>query len=287
MSFDSLINAKQLFRNLNNPDWVIIDCHFELDAPDAGWEAYQKYHIPGAIYAHLDHDLAGPIIPGKTGRHPLPEIEAFSKTLSHWGIDESVQVVVYDNRGGGFAARLWWMLKWLGHNQVALLDGGLANWKESGYPLEAPITEQTPRNFQPAPQPQMVANLPEIQENLYQQYMLVDSRAPERYLGEAEPIDPVAGHIPGAINADYMDNLDQNQFFLDKEILTEKFSRLVGDKPAEKVVFYCGSGVTSAHNVLAMYHAGLGLAKLYPGSWSEWIADPNRPIEKGTSTTIV
>ncbi len=279
MLYDSLIDAEDLFDYIDDPDWVIIDCHFELDNPDSGLIAYQEGHIPGAVYAHLDHQLAGPVIPGKTGRHPLPDIEIFSETLSNWGIDDTVQVIVYDNRGGGIAARLWWMLKWLGHHPVALLDGGLASWTGKNLPLETSVPRPIPRFFEPSPRPDLVATLEDIENDVDHRFILVDSRAPERYRAEIEPIDPIAGHIPAAVNAFYMDNLDQYQKFLHKNVLIKRFSAILKGRKSLDAVFYCGSGVTSTHNILAMYHAGLGIGKLYPGSWSEWITDPKRPIE--------
>ena len=279
MAFDSLIGAGQLFDHLKDPNWVIIDCDFELDAPNAGWEAYLEGHIPGALYAHLENHLSGKVIPGKTSRHPLPEIDLFTQALSNWGIDENVQVVVYDNRGGGIAARLWWMLKWLGHSSAALLDGGLASWKTFGFPLEKSIPNPHPKIFKPSLQPESSVSLQDIINGPRSKLLLIDSRAPERYHGETETIDPIAGHIPGAINAFYMDNLDEDQKFLSKAMLAERFTTLLeGNSPTE-TVFYRGSGVTAAHNILAMYYAGLGLGKLFPGSWSEWITDPKRPIE--------
>lgn len=280
MPFTSLIKSQELNSYFTDPNWRIIDSHFELDSPDTGWKAYQKSHIPGAIYAHLENDLSSEVIPGKTGRHPLPKVENLTRLFSSWGIDEKVQVVVYDNSGGGIAARLWWLLKWLGHNNVALLDGGLDSWSRSGYPLDNKIPQITPREFHPQPNLKMVVSSRDLENISKSKLTLVDSRGPERYRGEFEPIDKVAGHIPGAINAFYMENLDSHQIFNSQENLKARFTSLLGQKTAKDVVFYCGSGVTATHNILAMYHAGLGLAKLYPGSWSEWIADPNRPIEK-------
>jgi len=280
MAFTPLITANELHQNLSDPNWRIIDCHFELNSSDAGQNAYKKEHIPGAIYAHLDHDLAGEVIPGKTGRHPLPKIDNLVELFSSWGIDEKVQVVVYDNRGGGIAARLWWLLKWLGHTKVALLDGGLDGWRKSGYPLISDIPQLKARVFHPNPNSEMIITVQEISTFSDSKLLLIDSRAPERYRGEVEPIDYVPGHIPGAINAYYMENLTKDQKFLSKEILASKFLSLIGRKSSQNVAFYCGSGVTATQNILAMYYAGLGMAKLYPGSWSEWITNPNRPIEK-------
>jgi len=284
MNLHTLISANQLYEQITNPDWVIVDCHFDLDHPDAGRQAYNQAHIPGAVYAHLNQDLSGEVIPGKTGRHPLPEIGTFAQKLSEWGIDETVQVVVYDKGSGSIAARLWWMLRWLGHHSVALLDGGSNSWVEAGYPLEGTIPTPRPRVFKPAPQPKMVFGLDKILHAPQNQFLLVDSRSPERYLGESEPIDQIAGHIPGAINASFLQNLDPSQKFLSKQLLAERFSALIGSADPEQVIFYCGSGVTAAHNILAMAHAGLGFGKLFPGSWSEWILDPNRPVERSSKT---
>lgn len=279
MTFDSLIEPNILYLNLNTSNLVIIDCHFELDDPDAGSRAYQQAHIPGAIYAHLDNDLSGPIVPGKTGRHPLPEVDLLVQTFSSWGITDQTQAVVYDSSGGEIAARLWWMLKWLGHAPVALLNGGLSAWREAGYPMEETIRKPKPRTFHPKINTEMIASLESLENDHDSSLLLVDSRAPERYHGEIEPIDAVGGHIPGALNLYCMENLDRAQTFLPKEKLLERFSELLRESPPEEIVFYCGSGVTATHNILAMYHAGLGMGKLYPGSWSEWITDPNRPIE--------
>jgi len=279
MALDSLIDIKTLRQNLQQPNWRIIDCHFELDNPDAGRLAYQQAHIPGAIYAHLDNDLSGKIVPGKTGRHPLPEVERLVQTFSNWGIDHETQVIVYDDLGGTIAARLWWMLKWMGHAPVALLNGGLSAWIKAGYPLENVIHKPEPRTFHPVIQPSLMINAEAIETGQQPQHVLIDSRAPERYRGDIEPLDPVAGHIPGAINLHCQENLDENQVFLPKERLMERFADLVRDRTANEIIFYCGSGVTAAHNILAMYHAGLGLGKLYPGSWSDWVTDPTRPVE--------
>lgn len=280
MVYDSLISASDVYKNLDNKDWVIIDCHFDLAEPEAGWEEHQKEHIPGALYAHLNRDLSGKIIPGKTGRHPLPKIKDFSETVSDWGIDGKVQVVAYDNGGGKIAARLWWLLKWLGHESVAVLDGGLKAWKAEGFPLERKVNSNLRRNFQPALRPDMTKDLSQDANNLPSDFLIIDSRAPERFKGEEEPIDPVAGRIPGSINIFFQDNLTSNDKFRPAEELVERFSKRI-NRTSENVVFYCGSGVTAAHNILALYASGKGLAKLYPGSWSEWITEPNRPIERG------
>jgi thiosulfate/3-mercaptopyruvate sulfurtransferase len=279
MKLTTLVSIDTLAENYTNPNWVIVDCHFLLDDLEAGRKAYQRSHIPGAIYAHLDEHLTGPIIPGKTSRHPLPDINAFTITLSNWGIDEDTQVVAYDNRGGAIAVRLWWMLKWLGHDAVAVLDGSFSHWKKAGLPTTDEIPTPQPKTFVPKPRPELIANLEEIETiKQHPKKLLVDSRAAERYRGEIEPIDPVAGHIPGAVNRFYMDNLDENGKMKAIPELKEIFSTLIGDRSPENVIFYCGSGVTSAHNILAMAYVGLGMSKIYPGSWSEWINDPNHMI---------
>jgi thiosulfate/3-mercaptopyruvate sulfurtransferase len=279
MKLTTLVSIDTLAENLTNPNWVIIDCHFLLDDLEAGRKAFLQGHIPGAIYAHLDEDLTGPIIPGKTSRHPLPDLDMLAKTFSGWGIDGNKQVIAYDDRGGAIAVRLWWMLKWLGHDAAAVLNGSFTHWKEAGFPITKEISTPQKRKFVPRPQPELIATLEEIETiEKHPEKLLVDSRGAERYRGEVEPIDPVAGHIPGAVNHFYIDNLDENGKMKPAPELEKVFSSLIGDKPPENVIFYCGSGVTSAHNVLAMAHAGLGMSKIYPGSWSEWIIDPDHQI---------
>lgn len=279
-AYQTVISADELMPKLNDPDWAVIDCRFSLDDPKEGRRAYLQAHIPGALYAHLDHDLSGEIIPGETGRHPLPEVDDFAKTLSNWGIDERVQVVSYDDRSGAIAARLWWMLNWMGHEKAAVLDGGWSYWRESGYPLDVKIETRPRREFIPRPRPEMAVDVDFVERVLTGvDFILLDARDGERYQGREEPIDPIAGHIPGAGSAPYVHNLTDAGTFRSKDELRERFERLLGDRPAQQAVFYCGSGVTSAHNILAMAHAGFALPRLYPGSWSEWITDPSRPIE--------
>lgn len=276
--YKTLISSIELQQSYEAGSWVIVDCRFDLKDTEAGRVAYGEAHIPGAIYAHLDHDLSGEIIPGKTGRHPLPKLEQATTMFSLWGIDEQVQVVVYDDKGGGIAARLWWMLRWLGHEAVAVLDGGWPAWQASGFPISNQPTTIRPRQFKAKPDAlgrMDAAKIDEVRKG--SEYLIVDSRTPERYRGEIEPIDPVAGHIPGAINVPFPANLSEGKF-LDPAALKARFERALGGKPSDQVVFYCGSGVTACHNILAYAHAGLGDALLYPGSWSEWITDNNRAI---------
>ena len=279
--FSTLISVDDVLAHLHNPDWVVVDCRFSLQESSKGREEYLDGHIPGAFYAHQEEDLAGEIIPGKTGRHPLPPIERMVDLFSSWGIDEKVQVVVYDFKGGGMAVRLWWMLQWLGHEAVALMDGGWAHWDARRLPVSVEAPSRPPRTFNPRLQEGWIAEA-DMVDQIRQDpaWRLVDSRAYERYLGREEPIDPVAGRIPGAVHHFFMDNVDENGFFKDPAILRSKFLDLTGGVEAGNTVFYCGSGVTSCHNVLAMRIAGLGMARIYPGSWSEWIIDPKRPIAK-------
>lgn len=282
MSYTTLISTEELSAHLEDPDWAIIDCRFSLADTALGRREYEQRHIAGAVYAHLDEDLSGPIIPGQTGRHPLPEIDAFAQTLSKWGIDEQAQVVAYDSLGGAIAARLWWMLRWLGHEAVAVLDGGWPRWKKEGRPAAGGVETRKPRRFTPHPRPELLVNAGQVQElRANPAYRLFDARSADRYRGENETLDPVAGHIPGALSLPFGDNLAQDGAFLPVEELRARFEAQMSRVPAQYVVFYCGSGVTAAHNVLAMAHAGLGEAKLYAGSWSEWITNPERPVATG------
>lgn len=279
MNYTTLISTKELAQHLDDPDWAIIDCRFWLDDTEKGRSDYKQGHIPGALYAHVDEDLSSPIIPGVTGRHPLPPVDEFSTKLGTWGIGPGVQVVAYDDRGGMIAARLWWLLHWLSHREVAVLDGGWPRWVAEGRPVSQDIYHNQKRVFVPQLRPELVVSTSQVEAlRIDPAYRLLDSRAPERYRGEEEPIDPVAGHIPGAVSASFAENLDESGNFLPQVNLSERFQALLGDVPAEKAVFYCGSGVTAAHNVLALAHAGLGEARLYAGSWSEWITDRERPV---------
>ncbi len=282
MTYTTLISTAELAQHLADPDWAIVDTRFSLTETEAGRRDYQQAHIPGAVYAHLDEDLSGPIIPGKTSRHPLPAIETFAQTLSNWGIDSGTQVVVYDGRGGIIAGRLWWMLRWLGHDAVAVLDGGWPQWVKEGRPTKAGLETRSPRTFTPNPRPELLVQVDEVAAmSQGSEARLVDCRAWERYRGEQEPLDPVAGHIPGAICLPVTENLGPDERLLPPEVLRERFTALLDDRSPEEVVFYCGSGVSAAHNLLAMAHIGLDGARLYVGSWSEWITDSTRPVATG------
>jgi thiosulfate/3-mercaptopyruvate sulfurtransferase len=283
MPFTTLISAAELSRHLNNPDWAVVDCRFSLDDTERGVRDYMSSHIPGAVYAHLDNDLSGKKTPGKTGRHPLPEIQSFAGTLSAWGIDAATQVVVYDDSTGGTAARLWWMLNWLGHRNVALLDGGWTSWLLSGSPTGTGREYRPFRQFEPREIPGAYLSVEQVRQyGTDPDHLILDARSAPRFRGEVEPIDAVAGHIPGAVSAPFEENLSPDGTFLAPEALRRRFKRLMKSVPPENVICYCGSGVTAAHNVIAIAYAGLGMPRLYPGSWSEWITDPSRPIAKGT-----
>jgi thiosulfate/3-mercaptopyruvate sulfurtransferase len=277
--YTHLITAAQLAQSYLNPDWVLIDCRFDLANPDWGFQDYQRAHIPGAVYAHLDKDLSSPVTP-HTGRHPLPSPQQFQHKLQEWGIQPASQVVVYDTTGGSYAGRLWWMMRFFNHPAVALLDGGFGKWVQSGYPTKDGIETRPPvtLEYTPSFQQDMLVDAQEV-ERIRQDpnYRLIDARAPERFRGEIEPIDPVAGHIPGAVNRFHGQNLQTDGTLKPVDQLRKEFLDILGETPPEQTVLYCGSGVTSCHHLIAMEAAGLPGAKLYIGSWSEWIRDPHRP----------
>lgn len=283
MPYTTLISTAELAEHLNDPTWAIIDCRFDLTNPASGRQKYLAAHIPGAVYAHLDEDLSSAPIPGKTGRHPLPTVEKFAQTVANWGIDAYTQVVAYDDSAGVMAGRLWWMLRWLGHDAVAVLDGDLRHWTKEARPVASGEEVRTKRTFIPRPRPEMQATVDEVMTNLETgRYKVFDVRGEARYRGDEETMYPVAGHIPGAHSAYYVHNLDADGKFLPPEKLRERYEKLLGDTPAAECIFYCGSGVSVHHDLLALERAGLGTgARAYIGSWSDWIGDPTRPIAKG------
>ena len=275
--YDTLISASTLYPHIDDPLWVIVDCRFSLSDPTQGKTLYQHGHIANARYANLETHLSSEILPG-CGRHPLPDNRVLSHQLGIWGISDQTQVVAYDDSHGSFAARLWWLLRWLGHEKVAVLDGGLQSW-EKQYDLVTTLPQITPQIFKPRVNNTLWLNASQVQNAIAQKSIcLIDARTSSRYHGESEPIDKVAGHIPSAFNRPFQLNLDSDGFFLSPEQLRKDFSILLGHFLPEHVVHYCGSGVTACHNVLAMTYAGLMLSKLYAGSWSEWICNPNRTI---------
>jgi thiosulfate/3-mercaptopyruvate sulfurtransferase len=277
----TLVDARALAARLPDPDWRIVDCRFDLAAPAAGEAAYAASHVPGAVYAHLDRDLSAPRTE-RSGRHPLPAADAAAATFARLGIDARTQVVAYDASGGMYAARLWWMLRWLGHERAAVLDGGWQAWTTAGLPESAEPVRVEPRSFVAHPQARAFVNADELDGLLEgNACLLLDARAPERYEGRAEPLDPKAGHVPGARNHPYVRNLGADGRFLPEAELRERLlARLRGRAPSE-VVSMCGSGVTACHTLLALEAAGLPGGRLYPGSWSEWSRDPQRPVATG------
>ena len=283
MKYRSIISADSLQQHLSDPDWRIVDCRFNLKAPDEGLSLYHMEHIPSAIYAHLDHDLSAPLT-STSGRHPLPDVETFKQTLGSWGIDKNTQVVVYDDAAGSYAARLWWMLRWLGHEAVAVLDGGFTLWKQQGLPTSSAIPRVAPTTFTGEPDMTMVVNSNELEKNLNTSTVcLIDVRDPRRYLGMEEPIDKVAGHVPGSLNVPWKSNVDDNGMYLPKAQLHDHYTKILRDSGNDNnIVFMCGSGVTACHSLLALDYIGISDAKLYPGSWSEWITDPRRPVTKSS-----
>jgi thiosulfate/3-mercaptopyruvate sulfurtransferase len=275
MTFSTLISVADAAAHLDDPAWLFVDCRFVLGQPGAGRTAYLAGHLAGAVYADLDEDLSGPVVPGETGRHPLPEQDRFAATATWLGVGPDTQVVAYDDGSGALAAaRLWWLLNWAGHDAVAVLDGGFTAWRDAGLPCVTGPQERPPGAFTGRFRNELAVGATELAGRT-----VVDSRAADRYRGENETIDPVAGHIPGARSLPFAGNLGPNGLFLGPAELRERFAAVAGaDGPP---VFYCGSGVTAAQNVLAYTHAGLGMPALYPGSWSEWITDPARPVETG------
>ncbi|MGB8326282.1 MAG: sulfurtransferase [Steroidobacteraceae bacterium] len=280
--YTTLIGTRDLARRIDDADLVVIDCRFELARPAWGAGAYHDGHVPGALYAHLDRDLSGPVT-AATGRHPLPAREHFARSAADWGIDESAQVVAYDQGNGMFAARLWWLLRWHGHARVAVLDGGLTAWLDAGLALSREPALRASRPFVPrAPLGDALETADVVRELDAGRIRLVDARASDRFAGENETIDPVAGHVPGAVNHPFIGNLDASGRFLEPGALSRHWHDTLGGHPASSVVAMCGSGVSACHNLLALEHAGLRGARLYAGSWSEWIRDPARPSATGS-----
>jgi thiosulfate/3-mercaptopyruvate sulfurtransferase len=281
MPFETLIDTRTLETRLEDRSLAIVDCRFDLNDTSMGERGYLEGHIPGAVYAHLDRDLSGEKT-GTNGRHPLPPVDAVKKTFARFGIDSGVQVVAYDQDTGMYASRLWWMLRWLGHQAVAVLDGGFAKWIAEGRPVKSGSESREPRRFTGSAHGEILATIGDVADaSGSPEWKLIDARAPERFRGESETIDKAAGHIPGAVDWFYKSNLDPKGVFLPPDTLRTQLSQVVGATPIDRVVCYCGSGVTACHNLLALEHAGLHGAKLYAGSWSEWSSDPKRPVETG------
>lgn len=280
MAYQTLIDPRTLHGQLGNPDWVIVDCRFNLMDTEAGRRAYRENHLPGAHYAHLDEDLSDPITPD-SGRHPLPDPRRLAQTLGAWGIGPHTQVIAYDDSNGSIAARLWWLLGWLGHTRRAVLDGGFATWRRLGLPVDVEVPKPLPQPFTGHANDSLwVTNAVILDTVVNGAELLMDARATARYRGEVEPIDTQAGHVPNALSAPLDQNLDGDGRFLSPDALRNRFT-LIGERDPKSVLHMCGSGVTACHNLLAMEIAGLPGSRLYAGSWSEWIRDPARPIATG------
>lgn len=280
--YRTLISVAELAQGIGNPDWCVVDCRHDLVNPGFGRDAYADAHIPGAVFLSLDDDLSGAKT-GTNGRHPLPATAKVAETIGELGIGNDTQVIAYDDAGGMYAARLWWMLRWLGHDAVAVLDGGYRSWCDAGHPVTSALQQRVPARFDFTTQEAMSVDAAEVLHRLQNRTLyIIDARSPDRFRGENESLDPVAGHIPGAWNRFFRDNLGEDGRFRPAGELRAAFAAIIGGVPPDAVIHQCGSGVTACHNLLAMEHAGLAGSRLYPGSWSEWCADPARPIATGT-----
>ncbi len=283
--YTTLIEPAELAARTDDTDWAVLDCRFELLRPEAGANAYAQGHVPHAIYAHLEHDLSGPVTP-TSGRHPLPALEAFVATLGRWGIDENVQVIAYDQNNGAHASRLWWLLRWVGHLRVAVLNGGFAAWQQAGLPVSQQTGVRQPRRFGIHPARATLVSTVELEklqrggQLVSGERTLIDARSADRFAGQNETLDPVAGHIPGAKNHPFAHNVDAQGRFLPAASLRAKWLETLQGKPPTTAIAMCGSGVTACHNLLALEVSGLPGAGLYAGSWSEWIRDPERPVAR-------
>jgi thiosulfate/3-mercaptopyruvate sulfurtransferase len=274
----TLVDVATLAAHLEDPKWLIVDCRFDLAKPAAGEAAFAAAHVPGAVYAHLDRDLSAPIT-AVTGRHPLPSPEDFAATLSRWGVTPATQVVAYDGENGMYAARVWWLLRWVGHEAVAVLDGGFKAWTAAGQPTSTQPGQRAASTFVARPNRSMWVDADAVARAVADpSWRVLDARAPERYRGDVEPLDTVAGHIPGAVNHPFATDLAADGRFADRNDLRARFAASQAGVADDRTIAMCGSGVTACHLLLAMETAGKRGAKLYAGSWSEWIRDPARPV---------
>jgi thiosulfate/3-mercaptopyruvate sulfurtransferase len=285
VSLPPLVDCATLAAHLADPAWRVFDCRHQLADPAAGERAYLAGHLPGARFLHLDRDLSGPLT-GTNGRHPLPDPRRLAATLAAAGVTRDCRVVAYDDAGGAFASRLWWLLRWLGHDEVAVLDGGIQAWRSAGGTLETRVPPALDAAAASAPDPVLRAGVVDAGTLAAEleacTCCLIDARSPDRFRGENETLDPVGGHIPGARNRFFRDNLDSDGRFRPAAELRREFLALLAGAASTDAVLYCGSGVTACHNLLAMEVAGLQGARLYAGSWSEWCSDPARPIARQT-----
>jgi len=281
MNYQTLIDAQSLAGLIHEPTLRVIDCRFELGNPAYGRECFAKGHLPHSVYAHLEDDLSGPRLPW-SGRHPLPDPIALAATVGALGIDADTQVIAYDDGNGMYAARLWWLLRWLGHTRVAVLDGGLAAWRAADGILVTEQSQPTPTRFIGRPTPDRHVTADDVAMGLEDERVLVlDARSAERFAGIIEPLDPRPGHVPGATHHFYGDNLDASGRFRPADVLRARFTQIFGSFQPDEVISMCGSGVTACHTLLALEIAGLSGARLYPGSYSEWCRDSARPVALG------
>src|SRR5688572_28958637 len=277
-----LITTSELADGMSDPGWLVADCRFELGKPEAGVAAWRAGHIPGAVHADLERDLSVPVTPS-SGRHPLPSHAAFAATLGRLGIGNDTRVVCYDAGSGAFAARLWWMLRWAGHDAVAVLDGGFAAWVAEGRPVSTDPPPARAAAFVPRPRPGIVLDTGGVMRALAEGETLVDLRGAERFAGQSEPLDAVAGHVPGAVNLPYAENLAASGRFRAPAELAGLWHSRAGAAPGRAPICMCGSGVTACQGLLALEAAGIAGGRLYAGSWSEWIRDPSRPVARGAA----
>ena len=281
MSYKTIINAEDLISNINNEEFVIFDCRCDIKDTSYGIEAYNDGHIPNAIFLDIDRDMASEKSPS-SGRHPLPDPKALSDKLSQWGVDNTKQLIIYDDAGGAFAGRAWWVFRWLGHQGgVAVLNGGIGGYISAGGKLDKSQSARPRVEYTYSVDDSLHVDIDEVIDAQFKvNTTLIDARSKERYLGIKDPVDPIAGHVPGAISHPLGNNLDKNGFFKTPDELKLNFSKLLGDNNSTELISMCGSGITACHNILAMEIAGLKGVKLYVGSWSEWITDSSRPIAK-------
>lgn len=281
MTYQTIISAEDLNKNINNQDWFVFDCRFMLKDPEGGLKKFNQGHIPGAQYADMDTDLASPVT-STSGRHPLPNPDELMHTLQLWGVSNSSQIICYDDMSGAFAARMWWLLKWLGHENIAVLDGGLEKWTALGLELEVDVRNREKGTFSGQANNNMWVDIEFVQKELSQNKItLLDARSGERFTAQDSKTDPVAGHVPGAQSFPFTGNLSKQGVFLSKDELRKRFASTLNNSESKETINMCGSGVTACHNLLAMSVADMPMTRLFVGSWSEWIKDNSRPVATG------
>ncbi|MCY4420149.1 MAG: sulfurtransferase [Gammaproteobacteria bacterium] len=281
MNFHTIISTQDLQENLGNENWFIFDCRYQLNDPGAGLDKFRQGHVPGAQHVDMDRDLSSPMTE-TSGRHPLPDAGHFIENLRAWGLGNDSQVVCYDDLSGAFAARMWWMLNWIGHENVAVLDGGIKKWVAEERPLETETRDRPRGSFTGEADPGMCVDIGFVQHSLEQETIsLLDARSSERFTARDQKSDPVPGHVPGATSYPFAGNLGQDKVFLPASELMQRYESMFSERPPEQIINMCGSGVTACHNILATRIAGLPWTRLYVGSWSEWLKDPARPVATG------